>query len=81
MAEGRHTQARHRQPRRRVIGPGIVKLAVPGATVAMVATGSAVSWPDATPVADVLPTATSQTSVGVPDRHWLLELGRQVLVL
>jgi hypothetical protein len=42
-----------------VIGPGIVKLAVPGATVAMVATGSAVSWPDAAPVADVLPTATS----------------------
>jgi hypothetical protein len=41
-----------------VITPGLVKMAVPGATVAMMATGSAVAWPDQAPVADT-PTASS----------------------
>jgi hypothetical protein len=52
VAEGRHRQARHRQPRRKVVGPGFVKIAIPGATVAMMATGSAVAASDQAPVAD-----------------------------
>jgi hypothetical protein len=43
---GRHRQARHRQPRRKLIQPGIVKVAIPGAAVALVATGSAAALPD-----------------------------------
>jgi hypothetical protein len=50
VAEGRHTQARHRQPRRKVVGPGFVKIAIPGVTVAMMATGSAVAASDQAPV-------------------------------
>ncbi|WP_237745153.1 SH3 domain-containing protein [Kribbella catacumbae] len=53
MAEGRHRQARHRQPRPKVIGPGIVKVAIPGAAVALLATGSAVAFPDETPKQEV----------------------------
>ncbi|WP_433013472.1 SH3 domain-containing protein [Kribbella sp. CA-294648] len=53
MAEGRHRQARHRHPRPKVIGPGIVKVAIPGAAVALLATGSAVAFPDETPKQDV----------------------------
>lgn len=41
-----------------MIVPGIVKIAVPGATVALMATGSAAVWPDQQPVADT-PTANS----------------------
>ncbi|MFI5691750.1 SH3 domain-containing protein [Kribbella sp. NPDC051586] len=45
MAEGRHRQARHRQPRKKVIQPGLAKVAIPGAAVALVATGSAAALP------------------------------------
>ncbi len=45
MTAGRHRQARHRQPRPKLIGPGIVKVAIPGAAVALVATGSAAALP------------------------------------
>jgi hypothetical protein len=36
-----------------VIGPGIVKVAIPGAAVALLATGSAVAFPEETPKQDV----------------------------
>ena len=36
-----------------MIGPGIVKVAIPGAAVALLATGSAVAFPDETPKQDV----------------------------
>jgi hypothetical protein len=39
-------QARHRQTRPKVTRSGIVKVAIPGATVALLATGSAVAFPD-----------------------------------
>ena len=52
MTEGRHRQARHRQPRQK-IGPGIVKVAIPGAAVALLATGSAVAFPDQAPKQNV----------------------------
>ncbi|HZX07429.1 SH3 domain-containing protein [Kribbella sp.] len=42
---GRHSQARHRQLRPKVLQPGIVKVAIPGAAVALVATGSAAAFP------------------------------------
>ncbi|MFF0338925.1 SH3 domain-containing protein [Kribbella sp. NPDC004875] len=42
---GRHRQARHKQSRLKGIQPGIVKVAIPGAAVAMVATGSAAAFP------------------------------------
>jgi len=45
VAAGRHKQARHRQSRPKVIQPGIAKVAIPGAAVAMVATGSAAALP------------------------------------
>jgi hypothetical protein len=41
-----------------VIRPGIVKVAIPGATVALLATGSAVAYPDQAPKTDV-PIASS----------------------
>ncbi|NEA33080.1 SH3 domain-containing protein [Streptomyces sp. SID13031] len=41
-----------------MIGPGIVKVAIPGAAVALLATGSAVAFPDEAPKQDV-PTASS----------------------
>ncbi|WBQ05241.1 SH3 domain-containing protein [Kribbella sp. CA-293567] len=41
-----------------MIGPGIVKVAIPGAAVALLATGSAVAFPDETPQQNV-PTASS----------------------
>jgi hypothetical protein len=45
VTAGRHKQARHRQARPKVIGPGLVKVAIPGAAVALVATGSAAALP------------------------------------
>ncbi|MER7246408.1 SH3 domain-containing protein [Kribbella sp. NPDC000426] len=45
MAEGRHRQARHRQQRKKVIQPGLAKVVIPGAAVALVATGSAAALP------------------------------------
>jgi hypothetical protein len=45
VAAGRHKQARHRQSRPKAIQPGIAKVAIPGAAVAMVATGSAAALP------------------------------------
>jgi hypothetical protein len=45
VAEGRHRQARHRQARAKVIQPGLIKVAIPGAAVALVATGSAAAIP------------------------------------
>jgi hypothetical protein len=45
VAEGRHRQARHRQQRKKVIQPGLAKVVIPGAAVALVATGSAAALP------------------------------------
>ncbi|MGW6196381.1 SH3 domain-containing protein [Kribbella sp. NPDC055110] len=45
MTAGRHRQARHRQSRAKMFQPGLVKVAIPGAAVAMVATGSAAALP------------------------------------
>jgi hypothetical protein len=45
VAEGRHSKARHRQSRPKVIQPGLAKVAIPGAAVALVATGSAAALP------------------------------------
>ncbi|MFK4083593.1 SH3 domain-containing protein [Kribbella sp. NPDC020789] len=45
MTAGRHRQARHRQARPNLIGSGLVKVAIPGAAVALVATGSAAALP------------------------------------
>lgn len=53
-----------------MITPGLVKMAVPGATVALMATGSAVAWPDQAPVTDT-PTASS------PLQFSALELQRE----
>lgn len=60
MAEGRHRQAQHRQPRPKVIRPSIVKVAVPGAAVALLATGSAVAF------IDLAPSATEAVSASSP---------------
>jgi hypothetical protein len=45
VTEGRHRQARHRQQRKKVIQPGLAKVVIPGAAVALVATGSAAALP------------------------------------
>ncbi|MEU8223715.1 SH3 domain-containing protein [Kribbella sp. NPDC048915] len=45
VAAGRHSKARHKQSRPKVIQPGLAKVAIPGAAVAMVATGSAAALP------------------------------------
>ncbi|WP_344233874.1 SH3 domain-containing protein [Kribbella hippodromi] len=56
---GRHRQARHRQLRPKVISPGLAKVAIPGAAVALVATGSASALPSSSPVTLDTPVASS----------------------
>jgi hypothetical protein len=46
VAAGRHSKARHRQARPQAVRAGIVKVAIPGAAVALVAGGSAAAFPD-----------------------------------